>query len=41
VASMAFLAVTDPPSAYGDGPWTAARRVGYGIQKATFIIREF
>jgi hypothetical protein len=22
------------------GPWTAVQQVGYGIQKATFIIRE-
>src|SRR5260370_27384251 len=33
------------PSAYGLGvpyrPWTAGQQVGYAIQKATFIIREF
>src|SRR5271165_1462632 len=35
----------NPPPAYGGRmhhrPWTAGQRVGYGIQKATFIIREF
>jgi hypothetical protein len=26
---------------YVSRPWTAGQQVGYGIQKATFIIREF
>jgi len=45
---MAFLLGDGgPSSAYGwprrtpdRGSWTGVRRVGYGIQKATFIIRE-
>src|SRR5580693_7483175 len=39
------LMVGSAPQPTGGGvhsrPWTAGQQVGYGIQKATFIIREF